>query len=421
MASKPAPLATARTRSTEKTKQEKEAAARAAELASVAAQAAKQAAEEAASLAATQAVAAALAGVEARFASLEEAHRQQVDFIAAGGASGSFGAPSISAKEPPPFSPRARSTPPPPASPHPSDTAQAKRVLELEAALASSQQELASARGTIAEREAELATTRAALAQEVLARQSANSELLAASAAGVPAGTAPGTLHQRPRSEPLFPGATPLVSSIERGARLQKQSDQGLHVDCELLRRLECTSLISGYLERGEKNPESRNELEVLWVGVARLEDVLHRLDGELGSADICSRDGVYLALFDIHAMLNWRFKHVRKCFQVAAGGTRSGVTESSLKFDYKEERLKRISEVPDTAEEQAVEKQISLQVARLQASWQGRMRFGAQFGAAAAASASHAVFESGGSDGSSQPAAPAPAPAAPALRRGGK
>ena len=260
-----------------------------------------------------------------------------------------------------------------------------------------------------------------ALAQEVLARQSANSELLAASAAGVPAGTAPGTLHQRPRSEPLFPGATPLVSSIERGARLQKQSDQGLHVDCELLRRLECVSLISGYLERGEKNPESRNELEVLWVGVARLEDVLHRLDGELGSADICSRDGVYLALFDIHAMLNWRFKHVRKCFQVAAGGTRSGVTESSLKFDYKEERLKRISAVSGTSEEQAVEKQISLQVARLQASWQGRMRFGAQFGAAAAASASHAVFESGGSDGSSQPAAPAPAPAAPALRRGGK
>lgn len=422
MASKPAPLTTARTRSTEKTKQEKEEAARAAELASVAAQAAKQAAEEAASLAATQAVAAALAGVEARFAGLEEAHRQQVDFIAAGGASGSFGAPSISATEPPPFSPKARSTPPPPASPHPNDTAQAKRVLELEAALASSQQELASARGTIAEREAELATTRAALAQEVLARQSANSDRLAASAAGVPAGTAPGTLHQRPRSEPFFPGATPLVSSIDRGARLQKQSDQGLHVDCELLRRLECASIISGYLERGEKNPESRNELEVLWVSVARLEDVLLRLDRELGSADICARDGVYLALFDTHAMLNWRFKHVRKCFQVAAGGTRSGVTESSLKFDYKEERLKRISEVPDTEEEQAVEKQIALQVARMQANWQGRLRFGAQFGAAAAASASQALFnESGGSDGSSQPAAQAPAPAAPALRRGGK
>ena len=140
MASKPAPLVAARTRSTEKTKQEKEAAVRAAELASVV----KQAAEEAASLAATQAVAAALAGVEARFAGIEEAHRQQVDFIAAGGASGSFGAPSISASEPPLFSPKARSTPPPPASPHPSDTAQAKRVLELEEALASSQKELAS-------------------------------------------------------------------------------------------------------------------------------------------------------------------------------------------------------------------------------------------------------------------------------------
>ena len=112
MASKPAPLTTARTRSTE-TRQEKEAAARAAELASVAAQATKQAAEEAASLAATQAVAAALAGVEARFAGLEEAHRQQVDFIAAGGASGSFGVPSIFATEPPPCSPKARSTPPP--------------------------------------------------------------------------------------------------------------------------------------------------------------------------------------------------------------------------------------------------------------------------------------------------------------------
>ena len=74
MASKPAPLVAARTRSTEKTKQEKEAAVRAAELASVV----KQAAEEAASLAATQAVAAALAGVEARFAGIEEAHRQQV-------------------------------------------------------------------------------------------------------------------------------------------------------------------------------------------------------------------------------------------------------------------------------------------------------------------------------------------------------
>ena len=36
----------------------------------------KQAAEEAASLAASQAVAAALAGVEARFAGIEEAHRQ---------------------------------------------------------------------------------------------------------------------------------------------------------------------------------------------------------------------------------------------------------------------------------------------------------------------------------------------------------
>ena len=129
MASKPAPLVAARTRSTEKTKQEKEAAVRAAELASVV----KQAAEEAASLAATQAVAAALAGVEARFAGIEEAHRQQVDCIAAGGASGSFGAPSISASEPPLFSPKARSTPPPPASPHPSDTAQAKRVLRTSA------------------------------------------------------------------------------------------------------------------------------------------------------------------------------------------------------------------------------------------------------------------------------------------------
>ena len=417
MASKPAPLVAARTRSTEKTKQEKEAAVRAAELASVV----KQAAEEAASLAATQAVAAALAGVEARFAGIEEAHRQQVDFIAAGGASGSFGAPSISASEPPLFSPKARSTPPPPASPHPSDTAQAKRVLELEEALASSQKELASAQGALAAREAELATTQVALAQEVLARQSANSDRLAAAAAGVPAGTAPGTLHQRPRSEPIFPGATPLVSSIDRGPRLQKQSDQGHHVDCELLRRLECVSIISGYVERGDKNPESRNELEVLWVSIARLEDVLYRLDRELGSADICARDGVYLALFDTHALLNWRFKHVRKCFQVAAGGTRSGVTESSLKFDYKEERLKRISEVPDTEDEQAVEKQIALQVARLQASWQARMRFGAQFGASAAANASQAVYESGGSDGSSQPGAPAPAPAAPALRRGGK
>ena len=77
MASKPAPLVAARTRSTEKTKQEKEAAARAAALASAAARAAAQAAEEAASLAAARAVAAALAGVEARFAALEEARRQQ--------------------------------------------------------------------------------------------------------------------------------------------------------------------------------------------------------------------------------------------------------------------------------------------------------------------------------------------------------
>ena len=101
--------------------------------------------------------------------------------------------------------------------------------------------------GALAAREAELATTQVALAQEVLARQSANSDRLAAAAAGVPAGTAPGTLHQRPRSEPFFPGATPLVSSIERGPRLQKQSDLGHHVDCELLWRLECVSIISGF------------------------------------------------------------------------------------------------------------------------------------------------------------------------------
>jgi hypothetical protein len=120
--------------------------------------------------------------------------------------------------------------------------------------------------------------------------------------------------------------------------------------------------------------------------------------------------------------MLNWRLKHVRKCFQVAAGGTRSGVTKSSLKFDYTEERLKRIFEVLDTEEEQDVEKQIALQVARLQANWQGRMRIGARFGTAAAASASQALLhESGGSDGSNQPAAPAPARAAHALWRGGK
>jgi hypothetical protein len=54
--------------------------------------------------------------------------------------------------------------------------------------------------------------------------------------------------------------------------------------------------------------------------------------------------------MYDAHAVLNWRLKPVQRLFQTAGGHAPAGRTESSLKFDFGQERLQRISELPDTA-----------------------------------------------------------------------
>ena len=117
----------------------------------------------------------------------------------------------------------------------------------------------------------------------------------------------------------------------------------------------------------------------------------------------------------------------MQRLFQTAGGQAPAGRTESSLKFDFAQERLKRISELPDTAEELAVEKQVAVNVAKMQAYHIGKMRFGEQFGkaaaggAAAAAAAAASLYESEGCVGSSQPGAPAGGAGTGGLRRGGK
>jgi hypothetical protein len=131
--------------------------------------------------------------------------------------------------------------------------------------------------------------------------------------------------------------------------------------------------------------------------------------------------------LYDTHAVLNWRLKHVQHLFQTTSGQAPAERTESSHKFDFVQERLKRISALPDTVEELALEKQVALNVAKMQAYHVGRLRFGEQFGksaargAAAAAAAAASLYESEGGVGPSQPGAAAGGAGTGGLRRGDK
>ena len=424
-----------RTSSAIRKKEEEEAAAalataaRAAELNAAISQAAQQAAEAASEATGRILRAEAQADRERFERQIADLNRAQVDFIAAGSAPAPAPSPSpeptsrnpfasqsdvaavVSSQEPPPAqSPLAKTHPPvPPGDPSPAKprpSPQGESIASLELALRI-------ARGEI---ENPSAPSIAGHSPGYFA---------ARDAAGV-AGPATSTLRKW-RVDPFFPGPTPFDSSLERGPRLQRLSDAGEHVTVELLQHRESVQIHTGYLERGKSNTESRNELDVLYVAVARLDDILRRFERELGSAELCAQDGQYVATYDTHAMLNWRLKSVQRCFQISGGQAPAGRTEGSVKFDFAQERLKRISELPDTAEELAVEKQVALNVAKMQAAYVGRIRFGEQFGkgaqggAAAAAAAAASLYESEGGVGSSQPGAAAGGAGTGGLRRGGK
>jgi hypothetical protein len=111
---------------------------------------------------------------------------------------------------------------------------------------------------------------------------------------------------------PPFPGPVALTSQIERPQRLKDLGAQGFHVDAALFQSLEYSAgtLLPGY---SGLNPDSQAELEVLYPVVARLQDVIHRYQSDVGGIDSCSSDGVYMCLYDIHQTLYWRFDFIRK------------------------------------------------------------------------------------------------------------
>ena len=224
--------------------------------------------------------------------------------------------------------------------------------------------------------------------------------------------------YTAPPAGPPFPGPVALTSQIERPQRLKDLAAQGYHVNAGLFQSLEYSAgtLLPGY---SQLNPGSQAELEVLYPVVARIEDVLHRYQSDVGGIDSRTSDGVYMCLYDVHQTLYWRFDFIRKRARAAAKQDPQLKSEKFFLEKHATQRLERMSQFELTSEEEALEKQIQTAGARMEAWNLAKLRYAGSFGNMPSGGWLDEGGTGGGGGGGAPAPAPAPGAAAQPLRRG--